>query len=64
MRFRQRDGQASEGPDPNASAEGSGVEEVRQRARRLAEVGDDIVARALSADSTRFLAENQQAGGQ
>ena len=39
-------------------------EELRERARRLLDVGDAVIDRALSGDSRQFLDSNLQQGGQ
>ena len=42
----------------------TGSQELAERAERLLRAGEDIISRALSADSEQFLAENRQQGGQ
>ncbi len=42
----------------------TGSDELAARAERLLRAGEDIIGRALSADSEQFLAENRQQGGQ
>ncbi len=39
-------------------------EALRERARRLLDVGDAVIDRALSGDSRQFLDSNLQQGGQ
>jgi hypothetical protein len=68
-RDRSEEQRNQEGGAPPAGAgaaggAGSGGDEVRARARRLLDVGDDLIRRALSGDSERFLAQNRQQGGQ
>jgi len=41
-----------------------GGEEIRRRARRLLELGDETITNALSRNSERFLDQNRQQGGQ
>jgi len=43
---------------------GSRLRETRQQAQNLLDAGDEAISRALSGDSTRFLQENRQLGGQ
>jgi hypothetical protein len=40
------------------------AENAAERARALLEHGDEIIRRALSADSRRFLVQNRQQGGE
>jgi hypothetical protein len=66
MRRRNRSRQRDERPvgSNDAASEGRQTEELRDRAERLLDAGDDIVRRALSGNSQRFLAQNRQQGGQ
>jgi hypothetical protein len=42
----------------------TGSQQLAERAERLLRAGEDIIGRALSANSEQFLAENRQQGGQ
>lgn len=55
-----------EPPAPEAQATGAegGADDAAARARRLLDVGDALIQRALSGDSQRFLAQNRQQGGE
>lgn len=57
-----RHGRTGGGEDPSAGTTGS--TEARERAKRLAEAGDRAIRVALSQDSARFLAQNQQESGE
>jgi hypothetical protein len=62
--------EATNNPTPDAldgTAEGAAQadpDELRRRASRLLELGDEVIGRALSQDSARFLSHNRQQGGQ
>jgi hypothetical protein len=45
-------------------AAGEAADELARRARSLLDLGDDLIRRALSSDSKRFLAQNRQQGGE
>lgn len=47
-----------------AGSDNSSGNEVRERARRLLELGDETIGHALSQNSERFLRQNRQQGGQ
>jgi hypothetical protein len=67
MRTRDRDRREQEPtpePQPAAAGDGAGAGDAGERARRLLDVGDDLIRRALSNDSERFLAQNRQQGGE
>ena len=69
MRTRDRDReeeQRSQAPAATTGAgePGRGGDEVRDRARRLLELGDETISNALSQNSERFLQQNRQQGGQ
>lgn len=59
---RDRSNSSGGGDDTGSGA--TGTVQARERAQRLAEAGDRAIRAALSRDSTRFLAQNQQEGGQ
>ncbi len=48
----------------DGAAGGSGETEEQERTERLVEAGDRAIRAALSSDSTRFLAQVRQEGGQ
>lgn len=50
--------------EPSDSSAGDGLEAARARAERLMQAADVAIARALSADSERFLNATRQSGGQ
>jgi hypothetical protein len=52
------------GSTPGAGSNNSTGDEVRDRARRLLELGDETISHALSQNSERFLEQNRQQGGQ
>jgi hypothetical protein len=69
MRTRDRDPeeeQRSQQPGATTAAGGTGPggDELRDRARRLLELGDETISNALSQNSERFLQQNRQQGGQ
>jgi hypothetical protein len=69
MRTRDRDPEEEQrsqqpGATPAAGETGSGGNELRDRARRLLELGDETISNALSQNSERFLQQNRQQGGQ
>ena len=47
-----------------AGSNNPGGDELRHRARRLLELGDETISNALSQNSERFLRQNRQQGGQ
>jgi hypothetical protein len=51
-------------PAPQPASAGPDAENAAERARALLEHGDEIIRRALSSDSRRFLVQNRQQGGQ
>ena len=68
MRTRDRDRQqqdpANEPEPASAGAPGDAGDDVGRRARSLLDLGDELIRRALSGDSRRFLAQNRQQGGE
>ena len=62
MRERERHHDDIRGPQPPAPALDSGA--VREAAERLLAQGTDAIDRALSGNSTAFLAATRQEGGQ
>jgi len=68
MRTRDRDRQqetALREPAPaGAGTPSDGSDDVARRARGLLDAGDEVIRRALSGDSRRFLAQNRQQGGE
>jgi hypothetical protein len=62
-REEEQNTRTSEGTPGTASKISSG-DEVRERARRLLELGDETISHALSQNSERFLEQNRQQGGQ
>lgn len=68
MRTRDRDRRQQEpaaAPEPVAAgASGEGADDLARRARSLLDHGDELIRRALSGDSRRFLAQNRQQGGE
>ncbi len=65
MRNRSQD-HREEAPLPATPVSRGGPEadEAARRARRLLDIGDDAIRRALSGDSERFLEQNRQQGGE
>ena len=64
MRTRNRNLREEEPvPEPQVAAD-AGSEDVGARARGLLDLGDELIRRALSSDSQRFLAQNRQQGGE
>jgi hypothetical protein len=59
LRERRHDEQASASP-----TSGAGGQSLRANAERLLAQGEDAIDRALSQDSTAFLAATRQVGGQ
>ena len=51
-------------PVPATTGEGGSLGQVRQSAERLLDATDAALARALSGNAERFLAECRQQGGQ
>ncbi len=66
MKERERDHHGPRGQQPLAGGASPGSSTVDQRAmaERLLAHGADVIGRALSSDSTAFLAANRQEGGQ
>lgn len=69
MRTRDRDQEEEQrSPQPGATTAagetGRGGDALRERARRLLELGDETISNALSQNSERFLQQNRQQGGQ
>ncbi len=69
MRTRDRDQEEQQRtPDSKGAATAGpgsgGGDELRHRARRLLDLGDETIRNALSQDSERFLEQNRQQGGQ
>lgn len=65
MRTRNRESREQEPvPEPQALDAGAGADDAARRARSLLDVGDELIRRALSGDSERFLAQNRQQGGE
>jgi hypothetical protein len=69
MRTRDRDPEEEQrsqqpGATTGAGGTGPGGDELRDRARRLLELGDETISNALSQNSERFLQQNRQQGGQ
>jgi hypothetical protein len=62
LRERHHDERASASPSGGAGA--PGAQSFRANAERLLAQGGDAIDRALSEDSTAFLAANRQVGGQ
>jgi hypothetical protein len=62
LRERRHDERASAAPAGGAGAPGG--QTLRANAERLLAEGADAIDRALSEDSTAFLAANRQVGGQ
>jgi hypothetical protein len=63
-RERQRPVRPRSGGEPSDSGAGDGLDAARTRADRLLQSADDVIARALSGDSERFLNATRQSGGQ
>ena len=63
MKLRERQHDEHEQPRPAATPDGAGPD-LHEQAERLLAQGADAIERALSADSTAFLAANRQEGGQ
>jgi hypothetical protein len=64
MLLRERTNQDT---TPNATASqptGGQLDQIRQDAERFAAAGDEAIRRALSTDSSAFLAATRQSGGQ
>lgn len=69
MRTRDRDRREEQPTQHEAGTTGAGSDsasgdEVRDRARRLLELGDETIRHALSQKSELFLQQNRQQGGQ
>ncbi len=65
MNTRQRPPvQRPDDSTPSSEAGSDRLGEIRQRARALAEAGEQAIERALSGDSDRFLKSSRQQGGQ
>jgi hypothetical protein len=65
MRTRDRDPREQEPTrEPLAPGTSVGAEAAAARARSLLDLGDELIRRALSGDSERFLAQNRQQGGE
>jgi hypothetical protein len=64
MTLRQRNRDGDEDPPAAVGAPIGGSDEARERARRLLELGDEAIRKALSSDSEQFLAQNRQQGGE
>jgi hypothetical protein len=60
---RQQDPAAAHEPD-GVGAPVAGADDPALRARSLLDLGDELIRRALSGDSQRFLAQNRQQGGE
>jgi len=63
-RDRRQETPAHETAPTVLGAPGDGSEELARRARGLLDAGDELIRRALSSDSRRFLAQNRQQGGE
>jgi hypothetical protein len=68
MSTQERERRAQD-PAPLTQPAGAGAadeaaDELARRARSLLDLGDDLIRRALSSDSQRFLAQNRQHGGE
>ena len=50
--------------DGSGSGDGPSATDVHERARRLANTADHVINATLSEDSTQFLSQNRQEGGQ
>ena len=59
-----RDRTGRTGGGAPAGDDTAGSVDAQERAKRLAEAGDRAIRAALSQDSARFLAQNQQEGGE
>ena len=69
MRTRDRDqNEAETNPQiagsPSASGTAAAADELRRRAQRLLDLGDETISQALSENSERFLSQNRQRGGE
>lgn len=67
MRTRNRNQEVEEHAQGNGNADAprDGVgDDLRNRARRLLELGDQTIRHALSQNSEQFLQQNRQQGGQ
>jgi len=69
MRTRDRKREEQQRPQDAGDSGSSGNDnpsgdELRNRARRLLELGDDAINEALSQNSERFLQQNRQQGGE
>ena len=69
MRTRDRDqNEAETNPQiagsPAASGAAAVADELRRRAQRLLDLGDETISQALSENSERFLSQNRQRGGE
>ena len=51
-------------PDVDTNAGDPNHHELRERATNLLAAADDVINRALSRDSSEFLSQNRQLGGQ
>ena len=64
MRTRIRESRPEEITPAPQPATDAGEQDAAARARSLLDLGDDLIRRALSSDSQRFLAQNRQQGGE
>jgi len=66
MRFRERRTDEQQAPEPAslATPPRASQDNLREAAERFRAAADEAIQRALSNDSERFLAANQQQGGQ
>jgi hypothetical protein len=62
--MRERNREEREAPPAAEGGGPTGQGELRDEAERLLAAGGDLIERALSQDSTAFLAANRQEGGQ
>lgn len=62
-RNREEEQHAQGNGDADAPRDGVG-DDLRNRARRLLELGDQTIRHALSQNSEQFLQQNRQQGGQ
>ena len=62
--LRQRDRQQDTRPTDTDEAPGGNLERIRAQATADIAAADAVIERALSGDSTAFIAANRQSGGQ
>ena len=63
-RERRPEERSAGAPQGSNAAAGTGTTELQERASELLAASDRLIERALSGDSSRFLSQTRQSGGQ